>query len=69
MDLRQLEYFLAVVDHGGVNKAAVALRVAQPSLSQAVRKLEKGLGTELFHRVGRRVVLSPAAKHLSGRPG
>ncbi|MFJ3697957.1 LysR family transcriptional regulator [Streptomyces sp. NPDC090052] len=66
MDLRQLEYFLAVVDHGGVNKAAVALRVAQPSLSQAVRKLEKGLGTELFHRVGRRVVLSPAGEALVG---
>ncbi|MGW5147745.1 LysR family transcriptional regulator [Rhodococcus koreensis] len=49
MDLRQMEYFLAVVDHGGVNRAAAALRVAQPSLSQAVRRLEKDLGTELFH--------------------
>lgn len=44
-----MEYFLAVVDHGGVNRAAAALRVAQPSLSQAVRRLEKDLGTELFH--------------------
>ncbi|GAA4485713.1 hypothetical protein GCM10023094_40990 [Rhodococcus olei] len=61
-----MEYFLAVVDHGGVNRAAAALRVAQPSLSQAVRKLEKDLGTELFHRVGRGLVLAPAGEALIG---
>ncbi|MFE7234833.1 LysR family transcriptional regulator [Streptomyces sp. NPDC002405] len=66
MDLRQMEYFLAVVDHGGVNKAAAALRVAQPSLSQAVRKLERQLGVKLFHRVGRGLVLSPAGEALVG---
>lgn len=66
MDLRQLEYFLAVVDHGGINRAAAALRVAQPSLSQAVRRLEKQLGTELFHRVGRGLVLAPAGEALVG---
>ncbi|MFE7214175.1 LysR family transcriptional regulator [Streptomyces sp. NPDC057611] len=66
MDLRQMEYFLAVVDHGGVNKAAAALRVAQPSLSQAVRKLEGQLGVKLFHRVGRGLVLSPAGEALVG---
>jgi LysR family transcriptional regulator, nitrogen assimilation regulatory protein len=33
MDLRQLEYFLAVIDHGGMNRAAEALHIAQPSLS------------------------------------
>ncbi len=61
-----MEYFLAVVDHGGVTRAAAQLRVAQPSLSQAVRKLEKDLGTELFHRVGRGLVLSPAGEALVG---
>lgn len=66
MDLRQIEYFLAVVDSGGVTRAATQLRVAQPSLSQAVRKLEKDLGTELFHRVGRGLVLSPAGEALVG---
>ncbi|MEU5846313.1 LysR family transcriptional regulator [Saccharopolyspora shandongensis] len=66
MDLRQMEYFLAVVDHGGINRAAAALRVAQPSLSQAVRRLEKELGTELFHRVGRVLVLAPAGEALIG---
>lgn len=66
MDLRQMEYFLAVVDHGGINSAAAALRVAQPSLSQAVRRLEKELETELFHRVGRGLVLAPAGEALVG---
>ncbi|MCM2393577.1 LysR family transcriptional regulator [Streptomyces albipurpureus] len=66
MDIRQLEYFLAVVDNGGVNRAAAALRVAQPSLSQAVRKLEKDLRTELFFRVGRGLVLAPAGEALVG---
>jgi DNA-binding transcriptional LysR family regulator len=64
MDARQLEYFLAVVDHGGVNRAAQALHLAQPSLSQAIRTLERDLGSQLFHRVGRRVVLTPAGQAL-----
>lgn len=64
MDARQLEYFLAVVDHGGVNRAASALFLAQPSLSQAIRALERDLGYELFHRVGRRLVLTDAGRAL-----
>lgn len=66
MELRHLEYFLAVVEHGGVNRAAEALHVAQPSLSQAIRRFEKDLGTQLFHRVGRRLVLSAAGEALIG---
>ncbi|RZQ63902.1 LysR family transcriptional regulator [Amycolatopsis suaedae] len=64
MDARQLEYFLAVVDHGGMNRAAQALYIAQPSLSQAIRVLERDLGSELFHRAGRRVVLTQAGQAL-----
>lgn len=64
MDARQLEYFLAVVDHGGMNRAAQALYVAQPSLSQAIRALERDLGTGLFDRVGRRLVLTQAGRAL-----
>ncbi|MEU5876226.1 LysR family transcriptional regulator [Spirillospora sp. NPDC047279] len=66
MDVRQLEYFLAVVDHGGFNRAAAALFIAQPSLSQAIRQLEKDLGNPLFHRIGRRVVLTEAGNALIG---
>jgi DNA-binding transcriptional LysR family regulator len=64
MDIRHLEYFLAIVDHGGFNRAASALYVSQPSLSQAVRTLERDLGTDLFHRIGRRAVLTEAGKAL-----
>lgn len=64
MDARQLRYFLAIVDHGSMHHAAKALFIAQPSLSQALRALERDLGTLLFHRTGRRLVLSPAGEAL-----
>jgi DNA-binding transcriptional LysR family regulator len=64
VDLRQLEYFLAVVDHGGVTRAAAAICIAQPSLSQAIRGLERELGVELFHRTGRGLVLTAAGQAL-----
>src|ERR1051326_5442830 len=62
MELRQMEYAVAVVEHGGFTRAADALFVSQPSLSQGVAKLETELGTPLFHRVGRRVVLTAAGE-------
>lgn len=64
MDARQLEYFLAVVEHDGFGRAARALHLAQPSLSQAIGALERDLGVPLFHRVGRGVVLSAAGEEL-----
>src|SRR5438309_7753772 len=62
MDLRQMEYAVAVVEYGGFTRAASACYVSQPSLSQGVAKLEAELGTPLFHRVGRRVVLTSAGE-------
>lgn len=66
MNLRQLAYFLAIVDHGGVHRASEALHVAQSSLSQTMRALERDLETELFHRIGRGLVLTPAGETLVG---
>src|SRR6476469_3213203 len=66
VDTRQLKYFLAVVDHDGFNRAAEHLLIAQPSLSQTIAGLEKELGVPLFHRIGRRAVLSEAGKELVG---
>jgi DNA-binding transcriptional LysR family regulator len=66
MDDRRLRYFLAIVDEGSVTRAAERLRVAQPSLSQAVRAFEQELGVELFHRVGRGLRLSAAGQALTG---
>lgn len=65
MELRQLEYFLAVVEHEGLNRAAQSLYVSQPTLSQAIQSLERELGVELFHRAARRsLVLTPAGTLL-----
>lgn len=64
MDVRQLRAVLAVVDEGTVTEAAAELHVSQPALSQTVRSLEAELGVDLFHRIGRRLVLSPAGQAL-----
>jgi DNA-binding transcriptional LysR family regulator len=64
MDARQLEYFLAIVDHDGFGRAAQHLHIAQPSLSQAIANLERELGVQLFHRIGRGVALSTAGSDL-----
>ncbi|MCF2570827.1 LysR family transcriptional regulator [Brevibacterium sp. UCMA 11754] len=64
MELRHLEYFVAVVDHGGVSRAAEALHVAQPTISQVLRVLERELKVDLFVRTGRRLTPSPAGLAL-----
>ncbi|MFD5143956.1 LysR family transcriptional regulator [Streptomyces sp. NPDC058401] len=64
MDFRRLTYFLAIVDHGGFTRAAAALYVSQPSLSQAIHVLERELGSSLFHRMGRKAVLTEAGSAL-----
>ena len=55
MELRQLEYLIAAVDHGGFTRGAAALHVAQPSMSQSIKALERELGLDLFVRTGRSV--------------
>jgi DNA-binding transcriptional LysR family regulator len=66
VELRQIEYFLAVVEHQGIGGAAGALGVAQPTVSQALRALERELGVQLFHRIGRGMVLSSAGRSMVG---
>ena len=56
MDLRQLRYFLRIVEAGSFSKASEALRIAQPSLSHHVRELEEELGVELLTRHARGVI-------------
>ena len=60
MDLRQLEYVVAVADQGSFTRAAQSVHVSQPSLSHGVRTLESELGVELFARLGRSVAPSAA---------
>ncbi|MFD6433967.1 LysR family transcriptional regulator [Streptomyces venezuelae] len=58
MDLLQLRYFQAVARFEHMSRAAEELRVAQPSLSRTIARLEDDLGTPLFDRQGRRIRLN-----------
>lgn len=62
MELHQLRYFAAVARHLHFTRAAEELSVAQPSVSQQIAKLERELGVRLFHRMKRRIALTPAGE-------
>ena len=60
MEMHQLRYFAAVARTGNFSRAARECRVAQPSLSQQILKLEDEVGERLFERTQRRALLTPA---------
>jgi LysR family transcriptional regulator, transcription activator of glutamate synthase operon len=62
MEVHQLVYFESVSRHLHFTRAAEELNVAQPSVSQQIRKLEAELGAPLFHRMKRRVTLTEAGQ-------
>ena len=64
MEIHQLRYFLAVARTCNFSRAAEQCRVAQPSLSQQIMKLEDELGERLFERTKRAVSLTPAGERL-----
>jgi len=64
MTLQQLAYFLAAVEHRSFSAAAETLHMAQPSLSDQIRRLEAELGVALFARGGRRLELTEAGRLL-----
>lgn len=62
MELTELKYFTAVVDHGSFSKAASQIFVSQPTLSRTVQTLEKKLKVQLFERSTRTLILTDAGK-------
>lgn len=67
MDLRQLRYFVAVAEAGHMTRAAAALGLQQPPLSQQIRAIEAAVGTPLFRRHPRGMTLTDAGHELLPR--
>ncbi|MCZ2257406.1 LysR family transcriptional regulator [Sporosarcina sp. G11-34] len=67
MDLKQLSYFVNVVDQMSFSKAAQKLHISQPSLSNAIKSLENELGFKLLERTTRNIRLTDAGNVLYDR--
>jgi LysR family nitrogen assimilation transcriptional regulator len=64
MDVQALRYYVTVAETGSFSKAATKLRVAQPTLSRQVRKIESELNATLFYRHGRGTALTDTGQEL-----
>jgi DNA-binding transcriptional LysR family regulator len=62
MEIRQLRYFVTVAELGHFGRAAEALHVVQPAVSQAVARLEREIGLTLFDRSRKRITLTPEGR-------
>ena len=67
MDIRTMQYYLAVVREGTISAAAQALHIAQPSLSRQMKELEEELGAALFVRGNRKITLTEEGMVLRKR--
>ena len=64
MEYNRIRYFIAVAKYQNMTRAAEELHVAEPAISQAVKRLSNELGIRLFERKGRNIVLTADGKRL-----
>src|SRR5258705_1828866 len=64
MDLRQLEIIRAIAETGSFTAAGEKLHVSQSAISRQILLLEEELGESVFHRIGRRIRITPAGEAL-----
>lgn len=62
MQLRQLQHFIAIIDHGSMHAASRAFGLSQPALTRSIQNLERTMNVTLLTREGRRVIPTPAGQ-------
>ena len=67
MKLIQLKYFLAACEYGNLSKAAEELHISQPTISQAIKDLEREFEIDLLNRISSRFTLTPAGEFLKSQ--
>jgi len=67
IQLRDIEYFAVVAEHGQLQRAAAALSLSQPALSKSVQRLEQAVGTKVLLRTPKGVELTQAGEALLGK--
>ncbi len=69
MEIRVLEYFLAVAREENITAAAARLHLSQPTISRQLKELEEELGKQLFIRGSKKIELTPEGRLLRRRAG
>ena len=64
MEIQQLRYFTVAARYQHITKAAEEIHIAQPALTQIIKRLESEVGAPLFERNGRNIILTPEGKIL-----
>src|ERR1700752_4829036 len=69
MELRDIEYFAVIAEHGNVRRAAETLQLSPPALSMSLRRLEKAMGAKLVMRTPKGVELTAVGSALQAQVG